>query len=286
MSECFGEQLPNFLPHPVLKRFISEKLGEFWRLIEVLVDESFQTIHARLFNNDKHISSDDILLLKLLPTFRRVGKLYLEEKKQIVRNQFQEMIRIEKIEPYTLNHYYMGKINQFREHEVERKLETSKDKHVSGKATGRKYDDNNDDDDYASLFNAISNDDCAAQDMVISIYAYWKVLVKRCIDNVALSLRAACVFDTCSGITDRLRQIPSEQINFVDQHLSEDQGIQRRRQQLQKRKEQLEKVVTILENDTMTNDIPANESSPSMSLDRMVANLDCTSLHDNIYADS
>ncbi|CAF3416301.1 unnamed protein product [Rotaria socialis] len=30
MSACFGEQLPNFLPYPVLKGLICEKLGQLW----------------------------------------------------------------------------------------------------------------------------------------------------------------------------------------------------------------------------------------------------------------
>ncbi len=285
MSACFGEQLPNFLPHPVLKRFINEKLDHFWRLIEVLVDESFQLTCTRLFDNDKDACSGDILLLKLLPTFRRISTLYLGQKKQIVRDQFQEMIRLEKLEPYTLNHYYMNKINQFRDYEAERKSQNPKDKTNPRKATG-----DNDDDEDASLFCSLSNEDHAAQDMVISIYAYWKLLIKRCIDNVALSLRAACVFDTCSGIQDRLRQLPTEQTNFVDQYLAEDESIRLRRQRLQKRKEQLETVDAILgdgllvghDDGTSADGLMPNRSSTSMSLDLLVENLGRASLHDNV----
>ena len=285
MSACFGEQLPNFLPHPVLKRFITEKLDEFWRLIEVLVDESFQMTCTRLFDNDSGACNGDILMLKLLPIFRRIGMSYLNQKKQTIRIQFQEMVRLEKLEPYTLNHYYMDKINQFREYEAERKSQNPKDKASSRTVTG----DKDDADEYASLFSAISNDDYAAQDMVISIYAYWKLLVKRCIDHVALSLRAACVFDTCAGISDRLRQLPTEQTNFVDQYLAEDEPVRRKRQQLQKRKEQLEKVDAILgdgfsfmqDDDTLANGSMRNGSSTSMSLDRLVANLNLKPLQDN-----
>ncbi|CAF1499649.1 unnamed protein product [Adineta ricciae] len=89
----------------------------------------------------------------------------------------------------------MTKINLLREYEAERKLQNSKDKTNSKKVTDDK--DNND-------------DDYAAQDMLISMYAHWKLLVKRCIDNIALTLRAACVFDTCSGISDRLRKFLAE----------------------------------------------------------------------------
>lgn len=279
MSACFGEQLPNFLPHPVLKRFINEKLDQFWRVIEVLVDESFQLTCTRLFDNDKDACKGDILLLKLLPTFRRISSSYLAERKQIIRKQFQEMIRLEKLEPYTLNHYYMNKINQFREYESERKSQNPKGTLNSRKATG-----DNDDDEDTSLFRAISNDDYAAQDMVISIYAYWKLVIKRCIDNVALALRAACVFDTCSAIHDRLRQLPTEQTNFVDQHLAEDESIRLKRQRLQKCKEQLETVDAILgdslsaelDDGTFANGLMSNQSSTSISLDLLVKNLDYT----------
>ena len=276
MSACFGEQLPNFLPHPVLKRFITEKLDQFWDLIDVLVNESFELTCKRLFDDDREVCKGDILLLKLFPTFRRMGMQYLDHKKESIRNQFREMIRLEKLEPYTLNHYYMNKINQFREYEAERKSQNPKDKTHAGKVTR-----DNDDDDDVHLFSAISNDDYAAQDMVISIYAYWKLLVKRCIDNVALSLRAACVFDTCAGISDRLRQLPSEQKNFVDQYLAEDESIRQKRQRLQKHKEQLERVDAILgdglsaehDDDTLANRLMPSGSSTSTNLDRLVENL-------------
>ena len=276
MSACFGEQLPNFLPHPVLKRFIVEKLDQFWSLIEVLIDESFQMTCTRLFDNDKDACNGDILLLKLLPIFRHVGKLYFVKKKQTIRDQFQEMIRLEKLEPYTLNHYYMNKINQFREYEIERKSEKPKENKPFKKITS-----DNDDDDDTSLFRAISNDEYAAQDMVISIYAYWKLLVKRFIDHIALSLRAACVFDTCSGINDRLRQLPTEQTSFVDQHLAEDESMRLKRQRLQKRKEQLERVDAILGDGLLAMDdddanaigLMSTNNLTSPSLDILVTNL-------------
>ena len=115
MSACFGEQLPNFLPHPVSKIFIVEKIDAFWRLIEVLLEESFQIVEQRILDNDKAACNGDVLSEKLLPIFRSVVISYIAEKKQIVCEQFEEMIRLEKLEPYTLNHYYMNKINQFRD---------------------------------------------------------------------------------------------------------------------------------------------------------------------------
>lgn len=276
MSACFGEQLPNFLPHPVLKRFIAEKIDAFWRLIEVLVEESFQIVHQRILDNDRAACNGEVLSLKLLPTFRGVVKSYLTEKKQLVRQQFEEMIRLEKLEPYTLNHYYMNKINQFRDYEAERRSQNP----THGQSVQRRTDDHEEKDD-ARLFQSLSNDDCAAQDMVLSIYAYWKLLVKRLLDNIALTLRAACVFDTCAGINDRLRQLPTKQEGFVDQYLAEDEAIRLRRQRLLKQRDQLEKVDAILgdglrdidDEGALASGLMSCENVPPITLDQLVENM-------------
>lgn len=273
MSACFGEQLPNFLPHPVLKRFIVEKIDAFWRLIEVLVEESFQIVHQRILDNDRAACNGEVLSLKLLPTLRGVVKSYLTEKKQLVRQQFEEMIRLEKLEPYTLNHYYMNKINQFRDYEAERRSQNP----THGQSVQRRTDDHEEKDD-TRLFQSLSNDDYAAQDMVLSIYAYWKLLVKRLLDNIALTLRAACVFDTCAGINDRLRQLPTKQEGFVDQYLAEDEAIRLRRQRLLKQRDQLEKVDAILGDglrdiDDEASGFISGENAPPITLDQLVENI-------------
>lgn len=46
---CFGEQLPNFLPQSVLKRFICEKLDQIWVLVDVLISESVQQIYTTYY---------------------------------------------------------------------------------------------------------------------------------------------------------------------------------------------------------------------------------------------
>ncbi|CAF2734374.1 unnamed protein product [Rotaria sp. Silwood2] len=279
MLACFGEQLANFLPHPVLKRFICEKIDQLWYVIEVLIEESFHMTSTLLLDNDQDACNEDILLLKLLPVFRNVVSMYLKKKKQAVHDQLQEIIQLEKHEPYTLNHYYMTTINKFKEYIAEQK---------SGRTDGKMHLSVtiNDDDDDKSVVDAISNDGQAVQDMIISIYAYWKLLMKRLIDYVALSIRAGCVFDICPGIRERLRQIPVEQSDLVDAYLAEDTVVRAKRQQLQQTKERLEKVNAILGGDQTGNDTFASgtmsiENSPSMTLDKLAKNLTSTNAIEN-----
>jgi hypothetical protein len=53
-------------------------------------------------------------------------------KKQAVYNQLEELIRLEKHDPYIMNHYYMDTINEFKEHAAEQKLDnTTKKKRPS-----------------------------------------------------------------------------------------------------------------------------------------------------------
>ncbi|CAF4451497.1 unnamed protein product, partial [Rotaria magnacalcarata] len=56
-----------------------------------------------LLENDNDACKGDILLLKLLPTFRQVTYAYLTKKQQTICDQLRELLRIEKLEPYTLN---------------------------------------------------------------------------------------------------------------------------------------------------------------------------------------
>ncbi|CAF4331687.1 unnamed protein product, partial [Rotaria sordida] len=139
-----------------------------------------------LSENDCEECHDDILLLKLLPIFRRIAISYLNDKKQTVNDQLKELIRLEKHDPYTLNNYYMETISKCKEHLAEKRAKSTTEKKKSSSTT---------DHDDILMFDSISNDDQAVQDMLISIYAYWKLLVKRFIDYAALSLRAGCVFD-------------------------------------------------------------------------------------------
>ncbi|CAF3162716.1 unnamed protein product [Rotaria sp. Silwood2] len=202
MAACFGEQLPNFLPHPVLKRLIDEKLDQLWFVTNTLINECFRLTSNLLLDKDQDACRDDILLTKLLPTFRDVVILYLNGKKRALYDQLQDLIRLEKHDPYTINHYYMNTINRFKERLAEQKSNaTAREKSTSLVMNDDDGDDDDDDDEL--MFELISNDEQAVQEMLISIFCYWKVLTKRFIDYVALYLRAGCNFDVCTGIQDR-----------------------------------------------------------------------------------
>jgi len=256
MAACFGEQLPNFLPHPVLKRLIGEKLDQLWRITDALINECFRLVAGLLVENDVSACDGDILLKKLLPAFRDIVISYLQEKNRLIHSQLQELIRIEKHDPYTTNHYYMNSINKYTAEFADRK---------AGK-TVTKLDEED-----LQLYNVISNDDQAVQDMVTSIYCYWKVLIKRFIDYTALFLRAGCDFDVCQDIRERLRRMPGEQFDFVDSYLTEDVYTQTQRKQLQQTKARLEKVDAILGGHSTANleSYALKEATTASSLDAL-----------------
>ena len=280
MAARFGEQLPNFLPHPILKRLISEKLDQLWSYTETLIDDCFRTTFSLLSVHKLDECENDLLLVKLLPLFRDVVTSFLSGKKQAVREQLKELIRLEKDEPYTINHYYMETVNKFRER-AEKQKEENAEKINSSSAN--KMDSVDDE----SLFNAISNDDQAVQDMMISIYAYWKLLIKRFMDYVSLSIRSACVFGVCPGIRTRLRQIPLEQLDIVDSYLAEDAFIRNKRKQLQQTKERLQKVDAILGGGSGENtDLTRIDDGSKMTLEKLVEQFRDSDDQSNIAASS
>lgn len=247
VSACFGEQLPNFLPHSVLTGLISEKIDQLYQIIDVLIHECFQLTMDALTKNDKQECSGDILLLKMLPFFRSIAGCYMKEKLQEVRTQLQQLIRLEKHNPYTINSYYSEIIKKFREHQIKTKLNKSSTSKTSPVALP-----NEENKDLEAFFDGISNDEQAVDDMMISVCTYWRVLLKRFIDYAALSIRAGCVFDTCHGVRTRLRQIPVEQPDYVDLSLAEDTLVRNKRKTLQQTKTRLEKVNLILGGDIVS----------------------------------
>ncbi|CAF1437348.1 unnamed protein product [Adineta ricciae] len=271
MAACFGEQLPNFLPHPVLKNLICATLDQLWCATKSLIKDCFNEISKVLLDNDDRVCKNDILLTKLLPVFRKNVTSYLNKKKQAVHDQLEGLIRLEKQEPYTTNHYYMDKINEFKD-----VFTKSKGKNATGNQVTTSMSDEMD----KLMFNSISNDDQAVREMLISIFSYWKVLTKRFIDYASLSLREGCVFDVCSGIRHRLRHVPIQQCDFIDSYLLEDAFIRNQRKQLQQTKERLEKVHAILDghnilsdsNDTYTNVIE-NDDNTLLTIDELEQNL-------------
>ena len=273
MSACFGEQLPNFLPYPVFKRLIHEKLDQLREAIEILINDCFRMTQSVLSEKDEETCNNDILMLKLLPTFRHLLISYLNEKSQTVHSQLQELIRLEKHDPYTINHYYMDTTTRLRSN--------IKGNNKAGFTSFFPITTNNGDDDDNKLFlDAISNDDQAVQEMMISLYAYWNLLLKRLIDYTALFVRAECVFDICAGMRERLRQIPIQQTDFIDACLAEDTQDRNRRKQLQQSKERLGKVHGILGDSTIathdTNIIrnaTTIEASTLMTLEKYTENL-------------
>ncbi|CAF0922108.1 unnamed protein product [Adineta steineri] len=277
ISACIGEQLPNFLPHPVLKRLICEKLDQLWTATDILINECFRIVLKLLMdnNNNSNQYKDDILLMKLIPAFRDIVDLYLNEKNQIIHNQLHEMIRLEKQDPYTIDSFYNNKIERFRNYltKLNSKNNVEQKKPL---LLEKEYDD----DDDELMFKSILNVDQAVQEMIYSVYSYWRLLTKRFMDYTALTLRAACDFDVCAGVQERLRHLPIEQCDFVDSHLAEDVFTKTKRKQLQQTKERLEKIdailgghsTTTLANHTFIGSISMEDNS-FMTLDKLAQSI-------------
>ena len=130
-------------------------------------------------------------------------------------------------------------MNTFKEYFRDIKIKSSSRKKKLSLPEFNDYEDQ-------SMCRSTLQEEQEVQEMLLSIYSYWKVITKRFKDYVALSLRAGCDFDVCTGVRDRLRRVPLEQCDFVDSYLSEDVYIRTKRKQLQQTKERLEKVDTIL----------------------------------------
>ena len=244
IKKCSGEQFPNFLCSTMLKQFICQKLGELWDTTDKLINECFRQTIKLLQKEEKDACTDNALLSKLINLFHHVTATYLNEKKQAVNNHLKELIELDKNDPYTVNTYYMVTVEKYKGPLAETQATT-----VSPKRDG--FDD---DDDDEFIFDAISTDDQAVKQMLISIYSYWKLLTKRFIDYTTLSLRAGCVFSVCPVVRQRLRQIPVERFDSVDKYLADDDLIQNKRKQFQKTKEILERAYAILHEDDNTAD--------------------------------
>lgn len=229
MSACSGEQLPNFLPHPLLKRFKDEKVEELWTTTKSLINDCHTTTLGFVLSDENdRIRQDDFLLQKLLPAFSNIIGLYLKDQRSRVLDQLQGLINLEKNDPYTMNNVYMELLLKLKSER--RDVETT-------------------------------NDDQAVNDMIESLRSYWEVLRKRYLDYATLSIRDRFVFSVCNGVRERLRHVPSEQCDFVDGHLSEDAHTRAQRMKLQQTYDQLNKCLDILGGRTVT-DANATEFLP------------------------
>ena len=101
--------------------------------------------------------------------------------------------------------------------------------------------DDYDDDTDVLTYKADSSDTQAVRQMLLSIYSYWKLLTKRFIDYVTLSLRAALLCTICPIIQQRLRRISVEHPDRIDKYLADDDFIRNRRRQCQKKKKRWKK---------------------------------------------
>lgn len=207
MLSASGEQLANFMPHYLLKHFINEKIDQLWSTTKNLINDCFAATFSLLLTPWK--CDKDLLLQKLLPAFGNIVKLHLAERKKIVHDQLEEMTRLEKCEPYTMNNSYMDTLSKYKK---------------------------------------VMNTSCPLQlqEMICSVRGYWDVVRKRFVDYATLTIRAAFMFDVYNGVRERLRRIPSEQCDFVDIYFGDDAHTREQRKKIQQTYDRLEKILAIL----------------------------------------
>jgi len=178
--------------------------------------------------------------------FREVCSSYIKEKKEMVHNQLKELVLLDQNEPYTINTSYMYIFEKYKGPLPE--LQTTSTKtHFSTVKTSA--DNGDDDDDDLLVYKPGSSDAQAVRQMLLSLYSYWKLLTKRFIDYVTLSLRAGCVFTVYPVLQQRLRRIPIEHPDWIDRYLADDDFIRHKRKQYKKTEDTLEKVYQILHGD-------------------------------------
>ncbi|UJR12618.1 hypothetical protein I4U23_016793 [Adineta vaga] len=242
MSGCEGEQLPNFLSNPVLKYLIGERLDQLSEMANNLIEQCFHEVSKVLLSTENDTIQDNLLLMKLTPIFHKAVDLHLNQQKNAVLKQVQDLIRLEKFDPYTMNNYYTETMAKLKNPLTSKKSTGSVFSFGSLSSDKTHIDDNDDE----LLLKSALNEESSVQEMLFSIYLYWKVLTKRFIDYIALSVRAECVFSVCSGMRDQLRRIPIEQDYLIDLYLTTDASVRAKRKELQQTKELLEKADTIL----------------------------------------
>jgi hypothetical protein len=163
----------------------------------------------------------------------------------MVDNQLKELVLLDQNEPYTINTSYMYIFEKYKGPLPE--LQTASTK--TPFSTVKNSADYGDDDDDPLVYKPGSSDAQAVRQMLLSLYSYWKLLTKRFIDYVTLSLRAGCVFTVYPVLQQRLRRIPIEHPDWIDRYLADDDFIRHKRKQYKKTEEILEKVYQILHGD-------------------------------------
>ncbi|CAF1377540.1 unnamed protein product [Adineta steineri] len=255
MKGYSGDQLPNFLSSAILKKFVTENLDQLWNETEKLILDCFRTTMMQLRKAEDTACIDNPLLAKLMNLFRDVCSSYMKEKKDKVQDQLKELVLLEEHEPYTINTAYMYIFEKYKGPLPEVNSPFGK----PPSSTSAHSDDFGDEDDVLT-YKLGSSDAQAVKQMLLSLYSYWKLLTKRFIDYVTLSLRAGCVFTICPAIQQRLRRIPIEHPDLVDRYLADDDFIRNKRKKCQTTEATLEKVYKILNQDetTYVNDIFSN----------------------------
>ncbi|PWA91363.1 dynamin central domain-containing protein [Artemisia annua] len=179
LEEANGIRLPNFLPHSVFLCLLQRKVSTISDMPVSFVDKVWsylETVCVRVLTD----RCDNYP--QLLPSMRKATLHVMREKKVQFEERVVEMIEMEKITDYTCDPEFTASYNKLMEHSST----------FSSSLSNSNYRTNVE--GYGSIYirhlhGVAANTRDQAFDLKMRMTAYWKIVLKRMVDWVALQLR-------------------------------------------------------------------------------------------------
>ncbi|KAL8150545.1 hypothetical protein V2J09_020353 [Rumex salicifolius] len=180
LEDSKGIWLPNFLPRSVFLTFLHRKVRGIHPTPDVFVDEVWDYLEEVVLKVMMHHSANYPQLHSMM---RRAAESVVSKMKKVGMERMWEMLETEKRADYTCNPEYMSTWNQLMGHQkqfTEIVEDTAEEESVL-KIDGFWEVD---------VAHIRAHKDVAQQafDMKMRVTAYWKVVLRRVVDSVALHL--------------------------------------------------------------------------------------------------
>ncbi|GJZ73140.1 dynamin-related protein 4C-like protein [Tanacetum coccineum] len=179
LEEANGIRLPNFLPHSVFLCLLQRKVNTISDMPVSFVDKVWsylETVCVRVL-----IDRCDNYP-QLLPSMKKATLHVMREKKVQFEERVVEMIEMEKITDYTCDPEFTASYNKLMGHRSTFSAYMSNNYSI---LTVEGYGDIN----IRHLYGVAANTRDQAFDLKMRMTAYWKIVLKRLVDWVALQLR-------------------------------------------------------------------------------------------------
>ena len=236
-----SEIMPSFLSMPgsiapsvpvfVLQRLQESLVGTVQEYVRGVIS----LIETRIFK-----AVDSVIDKEVYPNFHtlvcRVAKDAIAKHEKLSGEQVALILKLERDNVHTSNHYYMSTVQSLREH-------------VANTKDGE--DQKPDRPDYlpkawtASKLASMSNEEQQIVDMQFQMFAYWKTMKKRLIDYVQLLARSTVVTDTMKSLNTMLNTAVVRQ-SSASSLMAPNEKLARSRARLNKRIKALTEAVGLL----------------------------------------